>query len=43
MTALHWACKKGNLEMSKILLDHNAKMNIRDIVSKNINIGKYDS
>lgn len=32
MTALHWAAKRGNLEILKILIEAGADIDARDIV-----------
>jgi ankyrin repeat protein len=30
MTALHWAAKNGHLDITELLLEYNANVNIKD-------------
>ena len=32
MTGLHWACKKNNFPMARLLMDYNSDVDAKDIV-----------
>ena len=34
MTALHWSCKRGNIEISKILIEHKCDIDSEDMIGR---------
>lgn len=34
MSALHWACRRGNQDIVQVLLDHHANINAQDIIGR---------